>query len=151
MNVHTTRFGDVQLPDRALISFPDGLNAFPGLTRFVLLRASELGLFRWLQSVDLPDLAFVVCDPRLILSDYALRVPASLVSDIGITSDEQAELLVMLSHPNDRARMTADLQHPILYNRRPNLARQFSLPAGAFSPCHRVFPEARTAPQPVSA
>ena len=142
MNLSTTRFGRIDVPLNAVLTFPSGLQGFPLLRRFVLLKTTELGLFRWLQSADVPSIACLVCNPRLVVHDYAIRVPARSLADLHISSAEQADLLVIVSNPNDRSLMSVDLQRPIVLNRALRLARHLAPVDSAWSLAHRVFPDA---------
>ena len=150
MNVLTTRFGTIGVADDACLSFPSGILGFPALRRFVLLKTTDLGLFRWLQSAEVPALVCLVCNPRLVLHDYAVRVQAQLLADIHVTRADQADLLVMVSYPLDKSLMTADLQRPIVCNRDFRLAKHLSLPAGSYSRAHRVFGDQPVASAQVS-
>ena len=141
MKLFTTRFGEVTYPDDALLTFPSGLQSLPSLRRFALLKTTDLGLFRWLQSAEVPALACLVCNPRLVLHDYAVRVPSADLADIHVTTPDDCDLLVLLTQPLDPARMTADLQRPIVCNRLLRLARQIVLPDAAYSRAHLVFSE----------
>ncbi len=139
MKVLTTRFGEVEVPDDAKVSFPDGIMGFNARWQYVLLKATELGLFRWLQSTEIPGLAFVVCDPRLIVPDYNVEVRAEELKDIEVGDASEAEVMVILTNPDDKTRMTANLQGPIIYNSRKHLAKQIVLAEDTYSCCHRVF------------
>jgi len=141
MKVLTTRFGEVEVPDDAVVTFPDGILGFNELKQYVMLKTTELGLFRWLQSTEIPALAFVVCDPRLIVPDYKVAVRAEEVALIGTDQLSEAEVMVILTHPHDRRQMTANLQGPIIYNRTRGLARQIVLPEEDYSCRHKVFAE----------
>ena len=146
MKVITTRFGQVDVPDDAVVTFPEGIEGFNRLRRYVMLRTTELGLFRWLQSAEVPALAFVVCDPRLIVHDYEVNVRAEQLLEIGATNAAETEVLVILTHPHDRRQMTANLQGPIITNRLKGLARQIVLEDGRYSARHRVFADEPVAP-----
>ena len=50
MNVHTTRFGTVEIDESRIINFPAGLLGFSEHTRYALLQPEEDGVFFWLQS-----------------------------------------------------------------------------------------------------
>ena len=73
MNVNTTRFGQVEVDQHRVLSFPKGLLGFPNANRFALIQPGDEGYFFWLQSCDVPELAFVVTDPALFVPTY--RVP----------------------------------------------------------------------------
>src|SRR5438105_5040059 len=63
MNVQTTRFGVVNLDEKRIITFPAGLLGFSSYKSFALLQPDDEGVFYWLQSLEAPELAFVVTDP----------------------------------------------------------------------------------------
>ncbi len=76
MKVKTTRFGTLAVNPADRLYFPQGLLGFPQLTSFLLLDHTS-GPFRWLQSIDDPDVAFVVLTPTLVEPDYHVRLSAS--------------------------------------------------------------------------
>lgn len=141
MRVKTSRFGEVEVPDREVLSFPRGLPGFAGLRRYVLIKTTDLGLFKWLQSADVPELAFVVCDPRLIEPDYRVAIHHEELADIELADVQAAEMLVILSYPQEVEKMTANLQGPIVINRARRLAKQVVLADESYSCCHKVFQE----------
>ena len=60
--------------DERVITFPGGLLGFPDHTRFALIQTGEENYFFWLQSVDEPNLAFVVTDPSIFFKDYEVPI-----------------------------------------------------------------------------
>lgn len=62
MQVNTTRFGIIEVAEKELINFPWGVPGFEELKSYVLLEYKN-GPFQWLQSVEEPAVAFVVCSP----------------------------------------------------------------------------------------
>ncbi len=73
----SSRFGRIEAPGENVIEF-DGLPGFPRAHRFVLMEHDRESLFRWLVCADVPELAFVVTDPRHFFPDYAPELPASM-------------------------------------------------------------------------
>src|ERR1700721_963721 len=63
MEIQTSRFGTLAVEDERVMTFPNGLLGFPNHTRYALIQAGSENYFFWLQSVDEPNLAFVVTDP----------------------------------------------------------------------------------------
>ena len=74
MDIETTRFGRLSVEDERIITFPNGLLGFPDHTRFALIQTGEENYFFWLQSVDEPNLAFVVTDPSIVFKDYEVPI-----------------------------------------------------------------------------
>lgn len=114
MQVQTTRFGPVELEQERIITFPKGILGFPQQREFVLLQTSDEGNFFWLQSVDRPELAFVVCDPLLFVPDYKVPMKAEEFAQISLSSMEQAQVLIIVNKV-DRS-LTGNLQGPLVIN-----------------------------------
>ncbi len=74
MIIDSSRFGEVEIADDAVLTFPDGLIGLPG-TRYVLLPHSSESPFYWLHSVEHPEIAVPVTSPWLFFADYEVRVP----------------------------------------------------------------------------
>ena len=74
MEIQTTRFGLLTVEDERIMSLPSGLLGFPNQNRFALIQTGTENYFFWLQSVDDPNLAFVVTDPTIFFKDYDVPV-----------------------------------------------------------------------------
>ena len=69
----STRFGAVEVTDESVIEFPQGLIGLGG-ARYALIATDAESPFRWLQSLDDPDLALPVTNPFLFFGDYAVEL-----------------------------------------------------------------------------
>ena len=65
VKIETSRFGSLEVPEDRVIRFPVGLLGFPRLNRYILIDYKDTPL-KWLQSVEDPDVAFIVTDPKTI-------------------------------------------------------------------------------------
>jgi flagellar assembly factor FliW len=95
MRVAGTRFGEIELDDKKAIVFPGGMIGFPDAKRFVLLEPRESGPVAWLQSLDVPALAFPVVDGTAVGEAYPEPSPAKLAQDAGIAAAELTVLVVV--------------------------------------------------------
>lgn len=112
MQIQTTRFGDVEVDEARVITFPKGILGFPKYKQYALLEAGEGSHFWWLQSLELPELAFVVTDPSLFVPTYKVPLKADQMADLGIADLEQAQVFVIV---NKRDHMlTGNLQGPLI-------------------------------------
>jgi len=91
VKIDTTRFGEIEVDDNEVFHLPEGLIGFPDLKQMILLEHSPGSPFRWLQSLDDGEMAFVVVDPLMIVSDYpidelraALAVKDKKPKEIGV-------------------------------------------------------------------
>lgn len=112
MLIQTSRFGELEVDDQRVITLPKGLLGFPECQRYVLLEAGEDSYFWWLQSVDLPDLAFVVTDPSLFVPTYRVPLREEQMRELGMDSLEEAQVFVIVNKRNRT--LTGNLQGPLV-------------------------------------
>jgi flagellar assembly factor FliW len=125
MIVNTSRFGQVQVADDRLITFPKGLLGFPAQQRYVLIQPNEEGYFFWLQAVDVPDLAFVVTDPTLFVPEYRVPVRPEQMQEMGLDSMADAQVLVIVNKRGSV--LTGNLQGPLVIHATRRLGEQLVL------------------------
>lgn len=125
MQVNTSRFGTVEVDDQRIITFPKGLLGFPRYTRFALIQPADDSYFFWLQSLDTPELAFVVTDPSLFVADYTVALKPEQMEEMGIGSVEQAQVLVIVNKRGNV--LTGNLQGPLVVHTAERTGRQLVL------------------------
>jgi flagellar assembly factor FliW len=114
MDIRTTRFGVISIPDDRVISFPKGLLGFSSQKRFCLLEPGSDTAFFWLQCVDEPSLAFVVTDPSLFVRDYTVPIKQEQMDELGLARLEDAQVFVIVNKVDDT--LTGNLQGPLVIN-----------------------------------
>ena len=114
MEVRTTRFGVIEIAEDRVITFDKGLLGFPEQTQFCLLEPGDDALFFWLQSLNDPNLAFVVTDPTLFVSDYSVPVRPEQMEDLGLADLTDAQVFVIVNKVEDQ--LTGNLQGPLVIN-----------------------------------
>ena len=125
MEIVTSRFGTLNVDDERVITFSKGLLGFPDYTRYALIQTGEENYFFWLQSVDEPNLAFVVTDPAIFFKDYEVPVREETQSEIGLTDPAAAQVFVICNKVDDW--LTGNLLGPIVINASNRLATQVVL------------------------
>ncbi|ASV12865.1 MULTISPECIES: flagellar assembly protein FliW [Leptospira] len=126
IEIHTKPFGKMQISEKQIVSFPEGLLGFEDYKKFALIEEEEESVFKWLQSVEEVDLAFVVIPPSLFKKEYKPLIPEQELQGIGIAEVEDGLTLVIVTVPgDDPALMTANMQGPILINKETLLGKQF--------------------------
>ena len=71
-------------------------------------------MFFWLQSIESPDVAFVVTDPRLWSADYTVSMRREQSEEIGLRGDTTPEILVIVNRRESG--ITANMQGPLVIN-----------------------------------
>lgn len=129
MLIETSRFGTLDLDEKVFIEFPWGIPGFEEVKRYVLLDHGQ-GPFRWLQAVDEPKLAFVVCEPQLIGARYT--VPQAKLGSIELQSPDDLVVLIMVSFDRGQKQIRPHWRGPLLFNSLSQLACQWSMDEGEF-------------------
>ena len=125
MIVHTTRFADVQVDPDRILEFPGGMLGFSSFTRFTLLQPDPEGLFLWPQSIESPELAFVVTDPAHWCEDFEAVIRREHLEKVHLDAVEHARVLVIVNKYDDA--LTANLQGPLVINTHRRLGMQVVL------------------------
>lgn len=137
--IDTTRFGRITIDRDKIIRMVSPFLGFPDDQRFILLPHGENSPFWWLQSMDSPELAFVVIQPALIKPDYRPAIAAHYLDELQVNDAGDLELLLILTIPQGRPEeMTANLLGPVALNAAARLGRQILLDPNEFSPCWPV-------------
>lgn len=137
MIIETSRFGSLEVDDSRLIMFERGILGFPDTKQYALVQTGEDSGFYWLQAVDRPDLAFVVCDPRLFVPDYRVPVKVDEVEPIGLADPDGAQVFVVVNKIDDL--LTGNLQGPLVVNVENRQAKQLVLSDKRFSTRHPLM------------
>ncbi|PID78227.1 MAG: flagellar assembly protein FliW [Deltaproteobacteria bacterium] len=128
IKIETTRFGDIEIPKEKIYTFPDGIPGFPSCKSYCILDNDKNALFKWLQSADSPELAFVLFDPFLITSDYDVFIDDDELKILQADKKEDLIVTVILTIPkNNHKKMTANLKAPIVFNIRKKIGKQIIL------------------------
>ena len=114
MEVQTSRFGVVEIAEDRVITFEKGLLGFPAKTRYCLLQPGDDAMFFWLQSLDDPDLAFVITDPAMFVAEYSVPLRPEQMETLGLAKLEDAQAFVIVNKIEDQ--LTGNLQGPLVVN-----------------------------------
>jgi flagellar assembly factor FliW len=113
VNIESTRFGAIEVPDSAVLQFPNGLIGLGG-TRYTLIVREESAPFLWLHSLDDPSLAIPVTNPWYFFPSYEVEVSNSEAERIGVTDPAQADVYVTVRSGETIEDFRANLRAPIL-------------------------------------
>ena len=111
--IDSTRFGALEIPDDAVIEFPNGLIGLGG-SKYTLIAREESAPFLWLHSIDDPSLAIPVTNPWNFFATFEVEISDSEAARIGVTDPAQAEVLVTVRAGESLEDFRANLRAPIL-------------------------------------
>ncbi|HKJ85923.1 MAG TPA: flagellar assembly protein FliW [Spirochaetia bacterium] len=123
MNIDSKAYGPIEINERQVIDFRSGIFGFSDLHDYALLDAVQPG-FYWLQSLDDPEIAFIMLNPYDLRPDYVLEIPDEDLASLEYDDPDDILVFAIVTIPEDEAQISANLQGPIVINRAAQLGRQ---------------------------
>ncbi len=140
ITVSTSRFGEIQVSNDKVITMASPFLGFPESKHFVLRPHSEDSPFMWLQSLDDPNLAFVVIQAALLVPQYTPSIPNATRQELADEGASELDTLLLLTIPRDNPqKMTANLLGPLFVNPAKRIAKQVLLDPTVYDACWPVF------------
>ncbi len=128
MTIQTSRFGELEISEDTLLTFPSGLVGFPTIQQFVVLDVAEDCHYQWLQAIQEPDLALVIIDVHLIDAEFHAQVSDEGLAELGITENDPVLILAVVTIPSgEPEQATANLRAPLVVNLRTRKGKQLIL------------------------
>jgi flagellar assembly factor FliW len=115
VTLQSTRFGEVEIPEEAVIDFPLGLIGLGG-SRYTLLARSDDAAFVWLHSLDDPALALPLTNPWRFFDSYEVEIADDEADRLGIQSDDDTAVYVTVRAAESLEDFSANLRATILVN-----------------------------------
>jgi flagellar assembly factor FliW len=113
MELTSTRFGTMDVPEDAIVTFPSGLVGLGG-NRYALMARDGAGSFLWLQSLDDPDLALPVVNPWDFFPGYELELAQADADRLGSRAADETSLYVTVRAADNPRGFSANLRAPIV-------------------------------------
>jgi len=120
VKIVTSRFGEIEIEEKKIITFPLGIPGFADLKRYVLIDYKDP--IQWLHAVDDPDVAFIVVNPFIIFPSYSVDIRDDEELFLGIKQPADVSVLTILNVANSK--VTANLRGPLVMNSNNYLAAQ---------------------------
>lgn len=141
MVVESARFGPLEVDEKDVISFPQGLPGFPAEKSFAYLPYGPESPFAFLQSTADPRLTFLIVEPFVFFRDYQFELADDAAAAIGVSDKVLPQIFAIVTVPEKIEEMTANLVAPVVVNPEKRLAVQIVLEKSPYSTRHRLFPD----------
>lgn len=122
MRIATTRFGEIEVEPRDVLTFPAGIAAFEDCRAWVLLGDADNERIGWLQSLTAAEVALPVVSPRAWIEDYRVRVGDGQLAALRLRPEHRTYVLSVISRSD--AGLTLNLKAPLIVNLDRRLGRQ---------------------------
>lgn len=124
MRLETSRFGEIDVDEGAILTFTQPIIGFQEFRRFLLMEADSANGVSWLQSVDVGDLAFILMDPRQVVPDYEVKLSKHELTELAVSGVDELQIYTLVVVPQDRSKVRTNLKAPILINSKLRLGKQ---------------------------
>ena len=84
--VDTMRFGTIEVEEEKIVQFAQGIPAFEDEHAFVVIPYDEESPYFFLQSLQTPDLAFLMTVPYLFFKDYEFEIDDATEQQLALKS-----------------------------------------------------------------
>ena len=140
MIIKSTRFGDIDVVDDGVLQFPHGVPGFTEEKVFVFLPYQPDSPFAFLQSLNDPDLTFVIVEPFTFFADYNFDIDSGITDELGICHENPPRIFNVVRVPEKIDEMTVNLLAPIIVNWEKRIAIQYVLEKTSYPVRQRIFP-----------
>ncbi len=111
LKIQSSRFGELEIAESSIITVIGGILGFPNDSKFILLEYNPP--FSWLQSVENPDLAFVVVNAADFGEEYLISLPVG-DKDLDMVEEDSVAVLNLVTVRPDPTTTTVNLKAPIV-------------------------------------
>ncbi len=116
IKLDTSRFGEIEVTEDKVIFFDHGIPGFERSKRYILIDHDDGGMFKWLQAVDDPQVAFLMTDPCLFKQDYKVSISRPELKSLNAEDLSTIVTLVTVCVEPDNNLMALNLKGPIVFN-----------------------------------
>ena len=117
MIINTAKFGELVVEAQNIINFNPGLLGFENLTSFVLVNIAETDNFKWLQSIENTELAFLLVDPFTVKKGYCVELNDNILEKLEISIPEDVLVYTIVTVPKSGFKdATTNLVGPLIIN-----------------------------------
>ncbi len=128
MLIQTRDFGPVEIAREEIFTFVQPIYGFEHLSDYVLLSEEEIGgQFAWLQSVQEPEICFILVQLAAVWPDYRPNIPAEICRQLGAGPQEEISCWGIAVIPAEFQNTTVNLKSPVLLNPQSGKAAQIIL------------------------
>lgn len=139
MLIQTKYHGEATINEAHKITFEHGIPGFLEEKNYILLPLEEGSSFFILQSIQSQNTAFVVTSPFFFFKDYEFDLDESTKELLMIESPNDVEVYVILTVSDPFTNSTANLQGPLILNKRKRLGKQLILNKTEYTTKHRLW------------
>lgn len=139
MIIHTDFHGEVEYDEEYLVVFPDGFFGFPELKKYLpLCLNDDDDSLILMQSVEQPEVAFVVVNPVFLDSGYAPALSPEELACLGTEDSGELSYYAICVLRDNYQDSTVNLKCPLVINPQTRIGMQIILEHSSFGYRHKI-------------
>jgi flagellar assembly factor FliW len=127
LKLQTLRFGEIDINEEGIVSFPTGLPGFEDLEEFVFIQDNPELPFAYMQSTQDGDVSFIIANPFVFFPDYEFELSDATQVELEIKTEEDVRIYVILNAAETMEHSTINLLAPLVINFGARLGAQIIL------------------------
>lgn len=129
MRIGTMRFGELEIENTRVITFPKGILGFEENKKFVLLPVDEKGEtpFFFLQSTESKEVEFFLLDTLSFFKEFEIKLEDAVVEKLEIELPQDVLVLTTITVRGSIKDATTNLKAPLVINQNKQLGMQVLL------------------------
>ena len=140
MKINTSKFGEVDIEENLIFDFIEPILGYEELKKYVLIDYDNTSPIKWLQSIEMMEIAFPVTIPALFDIQYVFTVPEEDAKKLGLNGIENLLSLNIINMPQGKPQeSTVNLLAPLVINMTNRKAIQMILPNEEYSVREKLF------------
>lgn len=138
MIIETLSWGTLELSEEQIYHFPKGIPGFDEEKNYALIAHSEVP-FWYLQSLNDPELSFLLGDPFIFYPTYEFDLPDDEAEELGIQTEVVIRCMITLKEQAELS--TINLLAPIVLNPVTHIGKQIVLHKAPYLTKHSLLPD----------
>ena len=140
MKISTSRFGEVEFEESLIFNFIEPILGYENLSKYILLDYEDDSPFKWLQSIEDPEIAFPITFPAFFGIDYQFVIPEDKAKKLELTDASNLLSFNISCVPHGAPEnATVNLSGPIVINMANKNGMQLVLTNTNFTTKHKLF------------
>lgn len=139
MELDAPKIGHIEYEEEDIVVMTTPMLGFANLNDFLLISTEQTYPFYWLQSIEDPEISFLMVETALFFPDYNPKLNRRDYKVLQAESLDELQRFAIVVVPKDPKDSTANLRAPIIFNPEKKLAKQTILDDDKYSIKTRVF------------
>lgn len=137
MIIDTKFSGQIEINDKDIIYFEDGLLGFEDVKKYVVININEAPPFMCLQSVEGSSAAFIIINPWDVFADYEIDLDDDELLSLGDADIKNLMLYTLVTITEEN--ITANLIGPVIINTNSRKGKQTVLYKSNYTTRHNIM------------